>query len=98
MLGSIAFGLAVIAVGLGWYAFGHWFYTDDRIRGGALKRWSIERHFSRKLRRGIVTKEQWISDAEVDIRARVRGGQPWLTVGLILFGIFIMVSGIVYGG
>lgn len=98
MLGSIVFGLVIVATGLGWYAVGRWFYTDDRIRGNAVKRWSIERHFSRKLKRGTVTKEQWISDAEVDIRARVRGGQPGITVGLILFGIFIMVSSIVHGG
>ena len=90
-MGSAGFGVA--ALGVLWYVYvKRWSGSDERLRRMAASRWVFERHFSRRARRGEVTKEAWIEQAVPQLREMLRAGQLPLMVFWVGLGVYIAVQ------
>jgi hypothetical protein len=86
--------LGVAVFGVLWYRFVmRWSEPDDTVRRWAAAHWRIDRHFDRRVRRGQITKEQWIEEAIPQLRKGSRSWQRPLMFFWIAFGIFIAVQG-----
>ncbi len=85
-------GAALIVVGVGWYLFGR-LLSGRRVRRMANARWLIDRYLVRRLRRGTITKDEWIRSAEVAISRSIRGWQPWASIFIVLLGMYVLIAG-----
>ena len=66
--------------------------SEQRLRRMAESRWRIERHFSRRVRRGELTKEEWIEEAIPQLSEMWRSWQRPMMVLWICFGLYIAID------
>jgi hypothetical protein len=91
-LGHIFLGVGVAAFGVLCYAYAmYWSGRDDRLRRRAAARWRIDHYFSRRVRRGEITKEEWIEETIPKLRRMARAGQLPMMLFWVGLGIYIAV-------
>ena len=85
-------GVAVFAV-LEYRFAMHMSRSEHRLRRMAESRWRIDRHFSRRVRRGELTKEEWIEEAIPQLSEMWKSWQRPMMVLWICIGVYVAIAG-----
>jgi urease alpha subunit len=93
--GEVFEGLVLCAWGVAFYALARWQVRDDsRMRRMAESRWRLDRFFSRKLRRGEISKDEHFDSVIRTQRLVVRWAFTpvialWVagSVGIVIHGL-----------
>lgn len=93
-VGEVVTGLGLAGYGVGWYALCRWYVRDDgRMRRMAESRWSFDRRFVRKVRKGRMTQDEWFASF---IRNQ-RGLVKWVFTPFTVLWLIICIVQVVHG-